>query len=109
MSQEDQADITAGSGTPAWLNAVLRIGAISCIAMWFVYRLTTVVETRLTNVENILNNTMQVQAAFNANQEGLKKDVQEHRAETHKFVSIARQICVNTAKSQEQIRACVYD
>jgi hypothetical protein len=79
---------------PAWLNVVLRVGVPSAIALWFVFRLTTAMEDRLSRMEQI--------------QAQVIGQLTQHMQNSEVAIAIARQMCLNTAKNDEQMSACIY-
>lgn len=78
---------------PAWVNVVFRVGVPSAIALWFVFRLTTAMEERLYRMEQV--------------QQTVHIELNEHMKNSAIAIDLARQLCVNTAKTEEQTRACL--
>lgn len=83
-------------GSPAWLRAVYIVGVPSVIALFLVYFLTNSVIAQLT--------------AHSQATEGMRQLLQQHMAQQeliqqeNKFY--LRQLCLNTARSDEQRAAC---
>lgn len=78
---------------PAWVNAVVRVGVPSAIALWFVFRLTTAIEDRLYRMEQI--------------QAQVVGQLMIHMTNSETAINLARQLCINTAKTDEQTSACL--
>jgi hypothetical protein len=78
---------------PPWLTFVFRVGVPSAIAVWFVFRLTTTMEDRLYRMEAI--------------QQTVRVELEEHMRASKIAIDLARQLCINTAKDDEQTRACL--
>lgn len=88
------------SDLPTWLQAVLRLGVVSAIAMWFVYRVTTVFEERLNKVEDHMMQTRTMVSQ-------VKDELSDHDRQTYEWLTLARQICVNTSQTEDQRSRCL--
>lgn len=96
--------VEVSPNTPPWLLAVIRLGVISVIAMWFVYRVTTVFETRLGSIETYMHDQNKLLTRL---QDVLNSHEASSAEDNRVWLSIARQICVNTAQNDDQRRQCV--
>jgi hypothetical protein len=82
-----------GSGVPPWMNFVFRVGVPAAIAVFLVYRLTGAIEDRLRQMEEIQSTVI--------------GQLSIHMRNSDAAIGLARQLCVNTAKNDEQIRGCL--
>jgi hypothetical protein len=92
MSQRD-SNGTGNGSLPQWAAVVWRIGVPSAIALFLVYRLTATLDTRLELLQ--------------ARQADMHEQLREHMANSAIAIHLARRLCINTAKTDEQVRECL--
>lgn len=84
---------------PNWANAILKLGVFPAIVVWLIYMGTTAFENRLKAIESGLQN-----------QHGLIVRTQDqlgsHSMLTEQWISLTRQICINTARNDAQRTEC---
>lgn len=109
MSTPDTPDVERGDGIsmPPWLAAILRLGAVSAIALFLVWRLTTGIEDRLKGVETSLDLHMRIEVEQSGESAKLIEMIQEHRRDVSEIRQEVRQTCMNTARNDEQRAACL--
>lgn len=93
-----------GSGLPPWMRFVWLIGVPSAIALFLVWRLDGRQSQHLMQIESRL----EAHALVTLGAAGtLTKASEDGRAETRTLITLMRQVCVNTARTDEQRRECV--
>ena len=96
-----------GIAMPPWLAAILRLGAVSAIALFLVWRLTTGIEDRLKGVETSLDLHMRIEVEQSGETAKMIEMIQEHRRDVAEMRQQVRQGCMNAARNDEQRAACL--
>ena len=81
------------------MNFVFRVGVPCAIALFLVYRLTVTLDERLDRMGGYIQEQRALQQTIHA-------QMQVHMDNSSIAIHLARQLCVNTAKSPEQEQSC---
>jgi hypothetical protein len=88
------------AGMTPWMRFIAFIGVPAAIALFLVYRLDGRSALELAQISAELRAHATVSATAIVT-------FDEHRAETRTLITLMRQICVNTSKTDQQRRECV--
>jgi hypothetical protein len=92
---------------PPWLRFVVVVGPTAAIALFLVFQVPGAIKQVEARVEQHATTTVQSNAATAAQLGELIKSVEAERQQLRVVVSVLRQVCVNTARNDEQRRECV--
>jgi hypothetical protein len=87
-----------------WWTLLERYGVPSAIALFLVWFMTTRIQNDMKDMSLELRGHATISASTASR---LESFTQDSRAESRSMISLLRQVCVNTAKTDEQRRECV--
>lgn len=85
-----------GNGMPTWAKLLATLGPTAAAMLWLVYNLTQVQDKKVDSINN----------SINAHIGQMEKDAIDDRNRDALNRMFLRQLCWNTARSPQQIRAC---
>jgi len=117
MSSHAQSDNGTGNGNgfnvstwPKWAQVVFVIGPTAMIALFLVWQNNTRGVVQLDRIEARVEahaaTSAEVARDLAATTASLAKAAENDRAQTRTLISLQRQVCLNTAKNDDQRREC---
>jgi hypothetical protein len=100
LAYNGQGTSAAGlAGLPVWLRAIVLLGPTTAIALFLVWR-----SDRQGDEIAAISARLEAHAAVTTATAGVVLDARE---ESRSLISLLRQVCVNTSRTDDQRRECV--